>query len=243
MLHAPNGTRRTTQNQGWCRNCGQPLVLIGNDWYVLPNASTTCTVGANAGQPHDGDATMCPVCETVDGLIGCPVCEENDELHPCGVCNSNYLVPCPVCRPAQYARRVARAKRPAEWATAPTVPTADIDSIPAYRRWLAGEHDRLRAEMETAYSSALSLDTLSGTVHAGLDKLAALDVDAATAAEGQAVLEGALAAVRAARELLDTLGHLAYTIHAAHGGAARHDVAQELHDSDQLAHKTAYCGN
>lgn len=251
MPLAPEGTKRNAENAAWCVGCGRAVVILDGATYVL-SGPDRCTVGPRAGQFCLGGGSLCPECEmppaSRSASISCPVCgdddaDEDDDAPECGVCDRDVSVPCPVCRPTHYARRVARATEPARWATPAPVQPVEVTNLPTYRRfleaWLAG----LRTEMQTAVCTATRLEALAGDLTAALDTLTAAGADADTRGEATRTAQTALAAADTARALLAALGETRIAVEVARTGLDRHAAVQEAHDSGAHLDRSAYHGS
>lgn len=242
MPHAPEGTNRTRDNEGWCSGCGRPMVCVDRAWYVI-SGPDRCTTGPAVGQYCRGGARLCPNCDG-EREVPCPVCDDSgDDDTGCRVCDRHLQIPCPVCQPAKLARRVAKtdAGDKPVWAPAPAMPAA-IENLNDYRRLLTATAGTVLAELQDALASAQRHQDLAATVTAGMDLLDSLGVDAAARDEGLRVADAALAAKDAGWELVEALTALMWAAQTAATAVARHDTAQDIHTAGLLADRGAYDG-
>lgn len=241
MPHAPEGTKRTRDNEGWCSGCGRPMVCVDRAWYVI-SGPDRCPAGPAVGQYCRGGARLCPNCDG-EREVACPVCDgSGDEDAGCRVCDRNLQIPCPVCQPTKLAKRIAKADVGDNPAWTPTPPAAGVENLNDYRRLLAATAGAVLAELQDALACAQRHQDLAASITAGMDLLDSLGVDAATRDEGSRLADAALAAKDTGWELVEALTALMWAAQTAATAAARHDTAQDIHAAGLLADRGAYDG-
>lgn len=129
------------------------------------------------------------------------------------------------------------------WATALADGAGAIETLPQYRRYLAGAKTRALSEQEDADALVQRLTSQAQAISDAVERFAAMHGDPATVREGHQVAESARLAREASLRTSVLLAQLTEQIQVALDGLRRHDQVQESHDAGVHMDRDAYAGS